>query len=216
MRFELPPMILALSAAFVGFVHSLSPGHWLPVVLIVKARKWDLGEAAFGALVAASGHIVVSAGLGLVGLLIGRSFFGSHLHELEENAGLILVVFGLLYAIYSHFNHRHCHGHEHHGPDPRKSRKAPYVFLFSLGFSPCFAVLPVFGTAIGAGPGVLLGCMAAFAIGVVAALVGGSLLVSRGLVKLDHPVFEHYGDVITGVGVAVMGLILILFPHTHT
>lgn len=204
------------SAAFVGFVHSLAPGHWLPVVLMVKARKWDTAQAAFGALVAAAGHIFVSVGLGFVGLVIGQSFFGPHLHEIEEHAGLTLVVFGILYAVYSRFSHRHCHGHEHHGPDPRVTGKAPYFFLFSLGFSPCFAVLPVFAAAIGAGTGVLLGSMAAFSIGVIVALLGGSLLVSRGFVKLDHPVFEHYGDVITGLGVAAMGLVLIFFPHTHT
>lgn len=209
-------MLLALSAAFVGFVHSLSPGHWLPVVLMVKARKWDLAQAAFAALVAATGHIVVSIGLGLVGLFIGNSFFGSHLDELEEHAGLILIISGLAYALYSRVQHRHCHGHEHHGPDPRKGRKAPYVFLFSLGFSPCFAVLPVFATAIGMGSAVLITCMIAFALGVVLALVGGSLMVSRGLVKLDHPIFEHHGDLITGLGVATMGVILLISPHTHS
>ncbi|MBC7386680.1 MAG: hypothetical protein H7301_11040 [Cryobacterium sp.] len=209
-------MLLALSAAFVGFIHSLSPGHWLPVVLLVKSRKWDLAQAAFAAAVAASGHIFVSLGLGLLGLFIGQSFFGPSLHELEEHAGLILIVFGLAYAAYSRVQHRHCHGHEHHGPDPAKGSRAPYVFLFSLGFSPCFAVLPVFVTAIGMGPAILISCMIAFSVGVLAALVGGSLLVSKGLVKLDHPVFEHYGDLITGLGVAAMGLILIFFPHTHT
>jgi hypothetical protein len=207
---------LLFSAAFVGFVHSLSPGHWLPVVLMVKARKWDTAQAAFGAVVAASGHIFVSISLGFVALFIGTRFFEPHLHEIEEHAGLILILFGVAYAIYSRYHHRHCHGHEHHGPDPRASGKAPYVFLFSLGFSPCFAVLPVFGTAIGSGSAVLLGAMVAFAVGVLGALLGGSLLVSRGLVKLDHPVFEHYGDVITGLGVAAMGILLLVFPHTHT
>lgn len=209
-------MLLALSAAFVGLIHSLSPGHWLPVVLLVKSRKWDLTQAAFAAFVAASGHIIVSLSLGLLGLFIGNSLFASQLHELEEHAGIILIVFGIAYALYSRRQHRHCHGHEHHGPDPRKGRKAPYVFLFSLGFSPCFAVLPVFATAIGMGPTVLVACMMAFSVGVLLALVGGSLLVSRGLVKLDHPIFEHHGDLITGIGVAVMGLILVVFPHTHT
>jgi ABC-type nickel/cobalt efflux system permease component RcnA len=209
-------MLLALSAAFVGFVHSLSPGHWLPVVLLVKSRKWDLAQAALAAAVAASGHIFVSLGLGLVGSFIGTSFFGPYLHELEENAGVILVAFGILYAIYSHFQHRRCHGHEHHGPDPTRQNRAPYLFLFSLGFSPCFAVLPVFITAIGVGSGTLALCMFAFSVGVLAALVGGSLLVSRGLVKLDHPIFEHHGDVITGVGVALMGGLLLILPHSHT
>ncbi len=209
-------MLLALSAAFVGFVHSLSPGHWLPVVLMVKARKWDLPQATVAALVAASGHVVVSLGLGILAAFIGQSLFAPYLHELEEHAGVILIVSGLLYAIYSRFRHRHCHGHEHHGPDPRKASKAPYVFLFSLGFSPCFAVLPVFATAIGMGNGVLALTMLFFSVGVIAALVGGSLLVSRGLVKLDHPIFEHHGDLITGLGVAAMGLLLVLFPHTHS
>lgn len=208
-------MLIALSAAFVGLVHSLSPGHWLPVVLMVKAKKWDLGQATLGAVVAAAGHIFVSVGLGLIGAFIGTSLFGPYLHELEEHAGVILIVFGLIYAVFSKFQHRHCHGHEHHGPDPKKGSKAPYVFLFSLGFSPCFAVLPIFATAIGMGSAVLLSSMIAFAFGVLTALVGGSLLVSHGILKLDHPIFEHYGDLITGLGVAAMGLILVLFPHTH-
>ncbi len=209
-------MLIALSAAFVGFIHSLSPGHWLPVVLMVKTRKWNTVQAAWGALIAASGHIFVSVGLGLLGSFIGHSLFAPYLHEVEEHAGLILIICGLSYAIYSRFRHRHCHGHEHHGPDPRVSGKAPYIFLFSLGFSPCFAVLPIFATAIGMGTGVLALTMVFFSLGVIAALLGGSLLVSRGLVKLDHPVFEHHGDLITGIGVAVMGLILVLFPHTHS
>jgi ABC-type nickel/cobalt efflux system permease component RcnA len=206
---------LIFSAGFVGFVHSLSPGHWLPVVLLVKARKWGPAQAVVAALVTASGHIFVSVGLGLIGLFVGKKFFGTNLHELEEHAGLILVAFGFLYAVYSRFNHRHCHGHEHHGPDPRTSGKAPYVFLFSLGLSPCFAALPVFAAAIGGGTAVLLGSMLAFSLGVAASLTGGSLFVARGLVKLDHPIFEHYGDVITGLGVALMGVILLLFPHHH-
>lgn len=209
-------MLLALSAAFVGFVHSLSPGHWLPVVLMVKTRKWDLAQATVAALVAASGHVVVSLGLGILAAFIGQSLFAPYLHELEEHAGVILIISGLAYAIYSRFRHRHCHGHEHHGPDPRAASKAPYVFLFSLGFSPCFAVLPVFATAIGMGNGLLALTMLFFSVGVIAALVGGSLLVSRGLVKLDHPIFEHHGDLITGLGVAAMGLLLVLFPHTHS
>ncbi len=209
-------MLIALSAAFVGLVHSLAPGHWLPVVLMVKTKKWDLAHAAFAAVVAASGHIIVSLALGLAGAIVGKSLFGGQLHELEEHAGGILIFFGLAYAIYSRFQHRHCHGHEHHGPDPKKGKKAPYLFLFSLGFSPCFAVLPIFATAIGMGSAVLVGSMIAFSVGVLLAMVGGSLLVSHGLLKLDHPIFEHHGDLITGLGVAAMGLILVLFPHTHT
>lgn len=207
-------LILALSAAFVGFVHSLAPGHWLPVVLMVKARRWSLNQAALGALVAASGHIFVSLSLGVLASIIGKSFFSHHLHEVEEYAGWVLVTFGVCYALYSHFRHRQCHGHEHHGPVPRAGT-APYVFLFSLGLSPCFAVLPIFATAVGLGTASLLFSMASFSVGVIAAFLGGSLLVSKGLVRLDHPVLEHHGDLITGLGVSAMGVILLFIPHSH-
>jgi nickel/cobalt exporter len=209
-------MILALSSAFVGLVHSLAPGHWLPVVLMAKTKRWSMQQAAFGAIVAASGHILVSLSLGLLASLIGHTFFEGSLHKVEENAGWILVVFGIFYAIYSRFQHRHCndHDHGHHGPKPKKET-APYLFLFSLGFSPCFAVLPLFATAVGMGSMSLMVVMVTFSLGVLTALVGGSLLVARGLVKLDHPILDHYGELITGLGVAAMGAFLLLFPHVH-
>jgi hypothetical protein len=57
--------------------------------------------------------------------------------------------------------------------------------------------------------------MVTFAIGVMVALGGATLVVSRGLMKLDHPLLEHYGDVITGLAVALMGIVLYLLPHHH-
>lgn len=206
---------IALSAAFVGFIHSLSPGHWLPVVLIVKAKRWGHAYAALAALTAAAGHIFVSVGLGIVAQVLGHGLFEERLHFLEENAGWILIVFGIAYAAYSHFKHQDCHGHEHHGPEPREGKSA-FLFLFSLGLSPCFAVLPVFATAVGFGSLSLYASMVAFSLGVIVALMGGSFLVSRGLVKLDHPIFEHHGDTLAGLGVTLMGLFLLLYPHTHS
>jgi len=210
-------MILAFLSAFVGLVHSLAPGHWLPVVLMAKTKRWSMQQAALNAAVAASGHIIISLSLGLLASFIGHTFFAGYLHEIEENAGWILVVFGVIYAVYSRFQHRHCndHSHGHHGPEPKKKETAPYWFLFALGFSPCFAVLPLFATAVGMGSFSLMVVMITFSIGVLTALVGGSLLVARGLVKLDHPILEHYGELITGLGVAAMGVFLLLFPHTH-
>jgi cytochrome c biogenesis protein CcdA len=202
-------MILALSAAFVGLVHSLAPGHWLPVVLMAKARRWPLKTALLGALIAASGHIFLSIILGVVSIWIGAHFFSQYESEIERYAGLALAVFGLAYAAFAFFRHSSCHGHTHHGPDP-KGKKAPFLFLFSLGFSPCVAVLPVFAAAASEGSLVTVITLIAFAIGVLISLLGATLVVSLGLIKLDHPLLEHYGDVITGMGVAILGVVLFL------
>jgi cytochrome c biogenesis protein CcdA len=204
-------IVLAASAAFVGFVHSLAPGHWLPVVLVTKLHRWKARSAAFGAFVAALGHVVISCALGLLALTFHSSEWARSHHlseeQMEHYSGAALFVFGLGFAAYAYFRHSHCHGHGHHGPEPEK-RKGPYLFLFSLGLSPCVAVLPVFAAASVQGSGSVLLAMAAFSLGVFAALLGSTLLVTFGLIKLDHPFLEHHADVITGLGVALLGLVL--------
>src|SRR4051794_10006309 len=107
--------ILLLSAAFVGFAHSMAPGHWLPVVLVSKAQRWNLRTSLLGAVVAASGHIFVSGGLGLLSIPLGAHFLGASEDTLERYSGLGLVLFGLGYAFYTWRRHSQCHGHSHHG-----------------------------------------------------------------------------------------------------
>lgn len=210
---RLTMMILPLSAAFVGFVHSLAPGHWLPVVLMAKTRRWPLRNALIGAAVTASGHIFLSLALGIASIWIGVHFLSQYEAQIERFAGLGLSVFGVLYAAYAWFSHSHCIGHTHHGPDP-KGKRSPYLFLFSLGFSPCVAVLPIFAAAAATDKVAMIAMtLACFAVGVFAALLGSTYVIIRGLVKLDHPLFEHYGDVITGCGVAIMGLFLFGFSQ---
>jgi len=70
-------ILLIFSAASVGILHSLAPGHWLPVVLIAKSRKWPLKKALLAACVTALGHIVLSFFFGTF-ILMGRDsfFFG--------------------------------------------------------------------------------------------------------------------------------------------
>ncbi len=205
-------IILSISAAFVGLVHTLAPGHWLPVVLMAKTRKWSVRTAMMGAVVTASGHIFLSLLLGLLSIWIGVHFLSQYENEIERYAGLGLAIFGMIYAGVAFFIHSDCHGHTHHGPDPQ-NKKTPFIFLFSLGFSPCVAVLPIFAAAASEGYLATVLTLFCFSVGVLVSLIGSTLLISLGLVKLDHPLFEHYGDVITGCGVAVMGVLLFCFSH---
>jgi nickel/cobalt exporter len=204
-------LIFAFSAAFVGLVHSLAPGHWLPVVLVSKARKWNTRTALLGAAVTAAGHVLISLVLGLVALEVGAHYFAQHEEGIESYAGLAVAVFGVLYALNSYFRHARCHGHEHHGPAPDR-RKSPFVFLFTIGLSPCVAVLPVFAAAAPVGTVAVVVAMIGFVAGVLVALLSATLLATTSVVKLDHPILEHYGDVITGVTVAMMGTLIFFRP----
>ncbi|MCM2277950.1 MAG: hypothetical protein NDJ89_07715 [Oligoflexia bacterium] len=205
-------MILILfTAAGIGFLHSLAPGHWLPVALLAKSRGWAARTALAGALVAASGHILISLALGVAGILIGSHLFEGREEEIERYGSLVLIAFGLAYGLLAFFRHSRCHGHGHHGPKP--DGKGAFAFLFGLGFSPCVAVFPVFAAAATHGTLLVTSTMAAFSLGVIAALTIASQLALRGLSYLDHPILEHYGDVLTGAGIVVMGMIFYFFPH---
>jgi len=205
-------MLLVFSAASVGILHSLAPGHWLPVVLMAKSRKWPLKMALLGASVTALGHIVLSLFVALFSFWLETRFFLDYEESIERYAGLALGVFGLAFAAIAFFTQWSCHGHTHASAKV-PSQKAPFWFLFTLGFSPCVAVLPVVGQAIVQGALTLLSIWAAFSLGVLAALLGSTFLAFLGFFKLEHPIFEHYGDVVAGCSVALVGFLLFCFSH---
>jgi nickel/cobalt transporter (NicO) family protein len=205
---------LLLSASFIGLIHSFAPGHWLPIILLAKSHRWPLSRALGGAVVASLGHILVALIMGLLVMILGATLVHYNFEAIENYSGYFIGAFGIIYAMSSLFRHSHCESHAHHGPEIPKSKslkkRLPYVFLFSIGLSPCIAVLPVIIAAIPVGNLAVSLTVFAYCLGVVLALVSATLMVSLGISKLDHPVFEHYGDVITGLTVALMGFTLLI------
>ena len=205
---------LILSGALVGFIHSLSPAHWIPVTVVARKRSWSPTQSVVGALVVASGHVSLSVGIGLVVVGLGAGWIQSHEEAIERYWGIALVVLGLAYALYAYRKHGRCIGHTHHGPSYESNQK-PYAFLFMTGFSPCLAALPIFTAAMVYGHSAVVLTLGAFSVGVVVALAGAVWLVAHGFKKLDHPFLEHYADVLAGLGVAVAGVALILMSILH-
>ncbi len=209
-------ILIAWGAALVGFIHTLSPGHWLPIVMLAKAKKWSLKKSLFGALIAASGHIAVATALAIATAFIGAQFFEANHLKIEQISGVVVIIVGLAYAWYSRSRHSHCHGHGHHGPEIESKKEIPYGFLFTMSLAPCVSVLPVFFAASAVSQISVVFSMIAYAAGVISALFLATILVSRGLSWLDHPILEHQGEVITGLLVAVLGVLILILPHAHT
>ncbi len=210
----------ALTAAMVGLIHSLAPGHWLPIVLVARARKWDLRASVLGAVVASLGHILLSLILAVVAIRTGALFLEEQGESIERFASVGLVVFGIGYAAWAYRTHRTCghHDHSHHGPAVRnKERQRPYLFLFLAGLSPCVAAFPVFVAASTHGVTSLGLSMGMFAVGVVLALTVTTLVAVSGVkrIQFDHPMLEHHADTITGLSVALLGIVLYFLPHAH-
>lgn len=203
-------IMLIASAGAIGFIHSLSPAHWMPLALISKSRKWNPVQTLIGAGIAASGHILLSVLITFAVVKLGVRLRSDFEEVIELYAAKGLIVLGLGYALYNYLHHRRCHGHTHHGPSqPATSRKGIFVFLFSLGLSPCVAVLPALVAVEPYGPAALILGAVAFSVGVIAALALAALLMRAGTSWVDHPLFEHYGDVLSGVVLAVVGAVMV-------
>ena len=125
--------MLAGTAATLGLVHTvIGPDHYLPFIVIGRARNWGLRRILSVAFLAGLGHILSSVVLGFAGIALGIAV--AKLEGVESARGGIaawlLIGFGFAYFIWgmrrawrgkSH-THPHLHDHEDgkvhpHGPD---------------------------------------------------------------------------------------------------
>jgi len=125
--------MLAGTAATIGLVHTvIGPDHYLPFVVISRARNWTLRKTLFISFLAGLGHILSSVVLGFLGIALGIAV--AKLEGVESARGQIaawlLTGFGLAYFIWGMrrawkgktHTHPHLHDHEDaqvhpHGPD---------------------------------------------------------------------------------------------------
>ena len=114
--------MLAGTAATLGLVHTvIGPDHYLPFIVIGRARGWTLRKTLGVAFLAGLGHILSSVVLGFVGIALGIAV--SRLEGVEstrgEVAAWLLIGFGFAYFIWGMRRawrgkaHTHAHLHDH-------------------------------------------------------------------------------------------------------
>ena len=95
--------VLVMSAATLGVIHTLlGPDHYLPFIVLSKARNWTRTRTLWITFISGVGHVGGSVILGLIGIAMGISL--SKLETIEANRGNVvgwmLIAFGLLYSAY--------------------------------------------------------------------------------------------------------------------
>jgi nickel/cobalt transporter (NicO) family protein len=64
--------LLAATAASIALIHTVAgPDHYLPFVVMAKARKWSMAKTTWITFLCGLGHIGSSVILGLVGVALG-------------------------------------------------------------------------------------------------------------------------------------------------
>jgi ABC-type nickel/cobalt efflux system permease component RcnA len=160
-------ILLCGTAASLGFIHTaLGPDHYLPFIVMGRARRWSLSTTCWITFLCGLGHVLSSVVLGLIGIFVGiqvmkletfEAFRGSIAAWLLIGFGFAYFVWGVNRAIrsrphqhiHSHALHdEHAHEHIHttdhaHVHDEKKANITPWILFTIFVFGPCEPLIPL-------------------------------------------------------------------------
>ncbi|MCX5803038.1 MAG: sulfite exporter TauE/SafE family protein [Proteobacteria bacterium] len=225
-------IILTVTAASIGFFHTLfGPDHYLPFIVIAKARKWSLIKTTFITTLCGIGHIGSSVLLGIVGIALGIAV--TKLEALESFRGNLaawgLIAFGLMYFVWGlrralrnrphkhpHFhqdgdNHVHEHIHTEEHVHVHSSEGAinitPWILFTIFVFGPCEPLIPIL--MYPAAKSSLLGLILVTSVfgGVtIMTMLGIVLISSLGINILPMERLERYNHALAGATIFLCGI----------
>lgn len=220
------PVLLVLSACVTAVIHALIPDHWLPFALLARTERWS--ERRLVALVGLTGmlHVAVSlllgAGLAFAGSAAGKAAAGRAGASLESLAGALLALFGIAYGLWAHRREARAHahaadGHHHarlHAHGHLLSRLAGRsasagALVAIIGISPCVLLQPILFASAAEGWGIALAAAAGFAACTIATMLLVAILARRGLERLDLAFFTRFGDLLSGLLIAAIGVVVL-------
>lgn len=219
--------ILTLNAMAVAFIHTvIGPDHYVPFIVMAKARNWSFARTAWITLACGLGHVSSSVVLGLVGYAVGASL--RHLEWIEsfraEVAAWALIIFGALYAAWglwrmsrkapdghshNHLIHLHSHDHIHDPKTGATISLTPWILFAIFVFGPCEPLIPLFiypaATSGWAGAWVV---SFAFATVTILSMLVLVLAARYGLSWLPVQRLERYNHVLAGGTIACSGCMI--------
>jgi nickel/cobalt transporter (NicO) family protein len=224
--------LLGVTAASVAFIHTITgPDHYLPFIVISKARKWRPYKTAWITFLCGLGHIGSSVLLGLLGVAFGIAV--SKLKGLESFrgniAGWAMIAFGLVYLIWGvrralknrphthiHFHDddaTHAHTHTHHDnhahvhDEPEKVNLTPWILFTIFVFGPCEPLIPlVMYPAAQKSAFGLIWVTAIFGIVTIATMLGMVLITAFSTNFLPIKKLERYSHALAGATILMCGV----------
>src|ERR1041385_6280515 len=88
---------VAVTGFTVAFSHAAIPTHWLPFVLVARARRWSRTKTLLVTMFAGLGHITLTSLLGLAIAWLGFQLDQKLGRAFPLAAGGLLIAIGLYY-----------------------------------------------------------------------------------------------------------------------
>lgn len=199
-----------IGSVVLGLIHPLFPNHWLPMIAISKAEKWNQRETISATLISGFAHTLSTI---FIGILVG--FVGIKLTENYNNiiriaAPAILVSIGLIYLLLDFRKGHREHHHFDRNDEMLKTKKSKFAVIFSLSvgmfLSPCIEIEAYYFQAATQG---WIGILMVSVIYLLLTLVMMTLLVylgMKGVNRLSGTFFERHEKTVTGIVLIALGI----------
>ena len=218
--------VLILTAASIGLFHTLfGPDHYLPFIVMSKARNWSMWKTTWVTTLCGLGHVAGSIALGAIGIAFGiglgkLTFFESVRGDM---AAWAFIAFGLLYMVWGIYKARRKHGHTHlfsnvhsHADNEEEKGKVdrknltPWVLFVIFVLGPCEPLIPVlmYPAMESSYSGVWLVSLV-FGVVTIATMLSVVLISTFGLKAMPFGRMERYTHAIAGGTILLSGCAIV-------
>lgn len=220
--------LLIVTAITLGFVHTvLGPDHYLPFIVMSKARNWTMRKTLFITVLCGLGHILSSIVIGFIGIAAGIAI--SKIEMFEGHRGSIaawgFIIFGFVYMAWGiyravknkkhthlHFHkggkvHEHEHVHEQEHSHVHKQNITPWILFTIFLLGPCEPLVPLlmYPAATNSMTGTVL-VSTAFGITTIGTMTLIVFLASYGIKIIKTDKLEKYMHAIAGFTIFASGI----------
>lgn len=232
--------LLLTTTLTIAFFHTLAgPDHYLPFIVIAKARNWSVKKTMWFTALCGVGHVGSSIVLGIVGIALGIAVNNIELWEGQRGSiiSLLLLGFGFVYFAWGLFRavknkphkHLHHHGdghvHEHdhthheehvHVHDNESKKKkvniTPWILFTIFIFGPCEPLIPlVMYPAAESNTWLLIAVTVLFTLVTIGTMLTLVFLAFKGFQFLPLKKIERYNHAIAGFTILLCGVGMVFF-----
>jgi nickel/cobalt transporter (NicO) family protein len=224
--------LLLTTTVTLAFIHTLTgPDHYLPFIVISKAKKWSLAKTTWFTALCGIGHVGSSVLLGFIGIALGIAV--GKLEFIEGVRGNIIswifTAFGLIYLVWGikqsmrNKPHKHIHVHstgnmhlhehthqEEHLHIHEKGEKinlTPWILFTIFVFGPCEPLIPlVMYPAAKNNYHELLLVTVIFSVVTIFTMLSLVLAASYGIRFLPMKTLEKYNHALAGGAIFLCGV----------
>lgn len=211
-------IILCFTAASIGIFHTLlGPDHYLPFVVLSKARRWSRTKTVWITLACGIGHVGSSILIGAIGIATGVAL--SKLEFIEsfrgDLAAWFFIIFGSVYALWGirkAFKRRSGIEVETQIGNPKSDKTSyrslsPWILFVIFVFGPCEPLIPLlmFPAIQHSISGVVI-ITAVFGISTIVTMSFVVWSLTTGFQRLKTDRLERYSHVLAGAVILCCGL----------